>query len=104
MIKSHHILQSKNLLFITMIISYLACSFSFIVNDIKVSKLETRTYNFISTDTAEHQNQKRLKVLCLHGYLSSAKYFKLQLRKLVDDTDNIADFGMNIIQYVSVLN
>jgi hypothetical protein len=37
--------------------------------------------------------KKRLKVLCLHGYLSSSKYFQLQLRRLVDDASDISDFG-----------
>ena len=37
---------------------------------------------------------KRLKVLCLHGYLSSSKYFQLQLRRLVDDAQDISDFGI----------
>jgi hypothetical protein len=36
--------------------------------------------------------QKRLKVLCLHGYLSNAKYFRLQLRRLVDDASDTTDF------------
>lgn len=36
---------------------------------------------------------KRLKVLCLHGYLSSSKYFRLQLRRLVDEASDISDFG-----------
>jgi hypothetical protein len=38
--------------------------------------------------------KKRLKVLCLHGYLSSSKYFQLQLRRLVDDAQDISDFGI----------
>jgi hypothetical protein len=36
---------------------------------------------------------KRLKVLCLHGYLSSSKYFRLQLRRLVDEGSDISEFG-----------
>ena len=45
------------------------------------------------TTEAGVQN-KRLKVLCLHGYLSSSKYFQLQLRRLVDDAQDISDFGI----------
>ena len=38
-------------------------------------------------------DRKRLKVLCLHGYLSSSKYFRLQLRRLVDEASDISEFG-----------
>ena len=38
-------------------------------------------------------DEKRLKVLCLHGYLSSSKYFRLQLRRLVEEGGDISDFG-----------
>lgn len=38
------------------------------------------------------EKRKRLKVLCLHGYLSSSKYFSLQLRRLVDEGASTTDF------------
>ena len=44
-------------------------------------------------DKYSYQEKKRLKVLCLHGYLSSSKYFSLQLRRLVEDGGDLSDFG-----------
>lgn len=49
-------------------------------------------------------DRKRLKVLCLHGYLSSSKYFRLQLRRLVDEASDISEFGnkkMTIVCYTT---
>eukprot|EP00596_Hydrurales_sp_CCMP1899_P006230 CAMPEP_0119033434 /NCGR_PEP_ID=MMETSP1177-20130426/474_1 /TAXON_ID=2985 /ORGANISM="Ochromonas sp, Strain CCMP1899" /LENGTH=220 /DNA_ID=CAMNT_0006990169 /DNA_START=393 /DNA_END=1055 /DNA_ORIENTATION=+ len=47
-----------------------------------------------SSDSVDNfvEKRKRLKVLCLHGYLSSSKYFSLQLRRLVDEGAGKADF------------
>ena len=45
-------------------------------------------------------DRKRLKVLCLHGYLSSSKYFRLQLRRLVDEASDISEFGNKKITVV----
>jgi hypothetical protein len=42
--------------------------------------------------------QKRLKVLCLHGYLSNSNLFELQLRRLVDETESTTDFGTTLEQ------
>jgi hypothetical protein len=42
--------------------------------------------------------KKRLKVLCLHGYLSNSKLFELQLRRLVDEGESTTDFGTTLEQ------
>lgn len=41
---------------------------------------------------------KRLKVLCLHGYISNSKLFELQLRRLVDEAESTTDFGTTLEQ------
>ena len=39
-----------------------------------------------------NNNEDKLKILCLHGYCSSAKVFEMQTRHLVDNCADIADF------------
>jgi hypothetical protein len=51
------------------------------------------TLNGGKADLPVSDARKRLKVLCLHGYLSSSKYFRLQLRRLVDEASDISEFG-----------
>jgi hypothetical protein len=51
------------------------------------------TVNGGKADLPVYDDRKRLKVLCLHGYLSSSKYFRLQLRRLVDEASDISEFG-----------
>ena len=41
---------------------------------------------FVSKDTEDGTKQSKLKVLCLHGYLSSSDIFSFQLRHLVQST------------------
>ena len=48
-----------------------------------------------SPSSDQDNGEKRLKVLCLHGYLSSSKLFRLQLRRLVDEASHSSDFGNN---------
>lgn len=64
-----------------------------------------QTVNVGKEDLKIPDDRKRLKVLCLHGYLSSSKYFRLQLRRLVDEASDISDFGnkqMIIVLYETV--
>lgn len=49
--------------------------------------------NFLGNNDGPGHEKKRLKILCLHGYLSSSKYFRLQLRRLVEDGGDLSDFG-----------
>jgi hypothetical protein len=48
-----------------------------------------------SSDTTSNNvdKEKRLKVLCLHGYLSNSILFELQLQRLVDEAESTTDFG-----------
>ena len=43
---------------------------------------------------------KRLKVLCLHGYLSSAKLFQVQTQLIADQVADETDFGKSINQFI----
>ena len=65
--------------------------------DHRVSKNVCAKTMASSNDEYSYQEKKRLKVLCLHGYLSSSKYFRLQLRRLVEDGGDFSDFGNSIL-------
>jgi hypothetical protein len=51
-----------------------------------------------SSDTLDNNSdkEKRLKVLCLHGYLSNSILFELQLRRLIDEAESTTDFGKKL--------
>ena len=42
--------------------------------------------------TTDDDTTRRLKILCLHGYLSSGKLFKAQLQKLVNEASDTSIF------------
>lgn len=55
-----------------------------------ISWSQTRLFSSIVND-----NKNKLKILCLHGYLSNSYNFQYQLRHLIDKIKPIAEFGMS---------